>query len=358
MRSPILLNEFKPQCLLKNKANIPQQAKYPVIDAHNHLFGELPAEKMIKVMDAVGVKVFVNLSGNTSLPFDEAGYTIKRRDFNDYKNNYIKKFPDRFLGFTMSEFAQWDDFTIFKDDNFTDKALAGLEEGIKKGAQGLKVSKELGLRFKDKDGYMIAVDDKRLYPVWQRAGELNVPVLIHISDPEGFFRPIDEHNEHYLSLQKFPGWSFYGSHFSKRELLEQRDRMISDHPRTTFICPHVANSAEDLESVAGFLDEHPNVYIDFSARIDELGRQPYSARNFIIKYQDRILFGTDMPVSVDVYRCYFRFLETSDEYFDYPDYMGTWTYTRWKISGLYLPDEVLKKIYYENALRIIPNIKF
>ncbi len=353
----ILLKDFKPKSMLQCPSHIPQKAKYPVIDTHNHLFGELPAKKMIEIMDQAGVKVFVNVSGNVSLPFDEKGYTIKRLDFQDFVNNYISKFPDRFLGFTMSDFAQWDDFVIFKDDGFVDMVIQHLEEDVEKGAAGLKVTKELGLGFKDKNGAMVRVDDQRLYPVWKRAGELKIPALMHISDPEGFFLPADRYNEHYLSLQKFPGWSFYGSYFSKKELLKQRNKVIADHPQTTFICPHIANYAEDLDYVAGFLDDYPNTYIDFSARIDELGRQPYRARDFMIKYQDRILFGTDIPISVEAYRCYFRFLETADEYFDYPDYMGTWTYTRWKIYGLYLPDEVLRKIYYENALRIVPGIK-
>ena len=187
-------------------------------------------------------------------------------------------------------------------------------------------------------------------PIWERAGELGVPVLIHVSDPIAFFQPIDEHNEHYLTLQEFPGWSFLGSHFTKWELLEQRNRMITRHPRTTFLLPHVANLPENLAAVGQLLDEHPNVVIDFSARIDELGRQPYTARDFFLRYQDRILFGLDMPVSEEAYRCYFRLLETRNEYFDYPDYIGRFgVYTRWKLYGLDLPDEVLKKVYGENC---------
>ena len=353
----ILLKDFKPKSVLKRPSNIPNKAKYPVVDAHNHLFGDVRAEKLIEVMDEVGVKVFINVSGNVSLPFDDKGYTIQRQDLQIFIDNYISKYPDRFLAYTMSDFAQWNDFCIFKTDDFVEKTIQHLEEDVKKGALGLKVTKELGLRFKDKDGSIIRVDDRRLYPVWKRAGELNLPVLMHISDPAAFFLPVNEYNEHYLSLQEYPGWSFQGSYFSKKQLLEQRDRVVADHPDTTFICPHAANYAEDLDYVAKFLDENKNVYIDFSARIDELGRQPYSSRNFMIKYQDRILFGVDMPLTADIYRCYFRFLETADECFDYPDYMGRWGYSRWKIYGLYLPDEVLRKIYYENILKILPVIR-
>ncbi|MEN6498470.1 MAG: amidohydrolase family protein, partial [Thermoguttaceae bacterium] len=192
---------------------------------------------------------------------------------------------------------------------------------------------------------------------WRRAGELGIPVLIHVSDPIAFFLPFDAENEHYLTLREFPGWSFQGSHFSKWDLLEQRNRMIAAHPDTTFLLPHMANLPEDLASVGRLLDQFPNVVIDFSARIDELGRQPYTARDFFIHYQDRVLFGLDMPVSPEAYRCNYRFLETRDEYFDYPDYIGRFgVYTRWKLFGLHLPDEVLAKLYYKNAQRVIPGV--
>jgi predicted TIM-barrel fold metal-dependent hydrolase len=183
-----------------------------------------------------------------------------------------------------------------------------------------------------------------------------VPVLIHTSDPAAFFQPTDRHNEHYLTLRRAPDWSAAGSYFSKKQLLEQRERLVSRHRNTTFICAHVANYPENLAFVSAFLEKNPNAFIDISARIDELGRQPYSARRFFIRHQDRVLFGTDMPLRTDIYRCYYRFLETEDEYFDYPDYVGIWGRSRWGIYGLHLPDEVLEKIYRTNALRIIPGL--
>jgi len=356
MAGDLLLRDFKPKPMLKRPDNTPQKAKFPAIDVHNHLFGQMPAEEMVKIMDDVGLRVFVNLSGNVTVPFDEKGYTLKRVEFGWFAENYIKKFPDRFAAFTMSDFAQWGDFTLIKDSRFTELAIQHFEEDVAKGALGLKITKELGLQFKDADGRVIPVDDERLFPLWRRAGELGKPVLIHVSDPQAFFLPVDETNEHYPTLQEFPGWSFVGSFYSKWELLEQRNRMIAAHPNTTFILPHVANNPEDLDSVAELLDRFPNVYIDFSARIDELGRQPYTARDFFIKYQDRIMFGTDMPISPDIYRAYYRFLETRDEYFEYPDYIGRWGYSRWRIYGLYLPDEVLRKVYHANAERVIPGL--
>ena len=350
--------DYRPKPLLKRPARVPERAKFPVIDAHNHLFADSPAKDLLAVMDAVGVQVFLNLTGNCALPFDDKGYTIRRRDLEVYRSRWMEKAPGRFAALTMAEFAKWDDFTVDFSRGFAEKCVETLEKDLKGGALGLKVTKELGLRFHEPDGRMLGVDDRRLYPIWRRAGELGVPVLIHTSDPMAFFHPVDGNNEHLPTLLTYPGWSFHGSHFTKEALLEQRTRMMADHPGTTFILPHVANMPEDLQWVSDLLERLPNVCVDFSARMDELGRQPYSARDFLIRWQDRVLFGADMPISEYVYRSYFRFLETRDEYFDYPGYGGESTnFTRWKIYGLGLPDEVLEKIYRKNALRVIPGLK-
>jgi predicted TIM-barrel fold metal-dependent hydrolase len=284
-------------------------------------------------------------------------YSIARRGLDHFMEHYVRRYPGRFAAMTMADFAQWGDPVLLRDDDFAKRCIEHLEVDVAAGARGLKITKELGLYFRDHAGDLLRVDDERLAPIWQRAGELHIPVLIHVSDPIGFFQPIDERNEHYLTLQEFPGWSFCGSHFGKWELLEQRNRMIARHPETTFLLPHVANLPENLASVGQLLDTNPNIFIDFSARIDELGRQPYTARDFFVRYQDRILFGLDMPVSPEAYRCYFRFLETRDEHFDYPDYIGRFgVYTRWKLCALDLPDTVLRKIYRENAIRLIPGL--
>ena len=353
----VLLKDFRPKCLLKVAAHVPEQARFPVIDAHNHLFGETEPEELISIMDAVGVRLWVNVTGNTTMPLVGNTYTISRRPIEWFLDRYVRRFPGRFAAFTMADFAQWDDPVLLKDDGFAQRCVERLEADAALGACGLKVTKELGLRFQDRSGSLLAVDDERLFPIWRRAGELGIPVLIHVSDPIGFFLPVDAGNEHYLTLREFPGWSFLGSHFSKEQLLRQRDRMIGRHPNTTFILPHVANLPEDLAAVGTLLEGHPNVVIDFSARIDELGRQPYTARDFFLKHQDRILFGLDMPVSAAAYRCTFRFLETRDEYFEYPDYIGRFgAYTRWRICGLDLPDAVLEKLYHQNARRVIPGL--
>jgi predicted TIM-barrel fold metal-dependent hydrolase len=350
--------DYRPETLLKRPAHVPDKARFPVIDAHNHLFADMPPDEMIRIMDATGVRVFLNVTGNCSLPFDEKGYTIKRRDLGIYMERYAERHPGRFAALTMSEFAQWDDFTIDFSAGFVEKCIERLEGDVRRGAMGLKLTKELGLRFREPNGEIVRIDDPRLSPVWEKAGALDLPVLIHTTDPVGFFLPVDARNEHYPTLLQYPGWSFHGSRWSKQELLDQRTRMMADHPGTRFICPHVANNPEDLDWVADLLERLPNLFIDFSARMDELGRQPYSARDFLIRFQDRVLFGADMPISPWMYRCHFRFLETADEYFDYPGYLGEeGIRTRWKIYGLRLPDGVLEKIYNANALQVIPKLK-
>lgn len=363
--SDLLWREFQPRSLLRLPEHVPQAARYPVIDAHNHLFGDTPPQDMLEVMDQVGVRVFVNVTGNTRLPFDEKGYTIERRDFRVYADRYLRPHPWRFAALTMSDFARWDELHLFRTpenpggdpERWVAGCIAHLEEDVSLGARGLKLTKELGLRFLDNDDRVLRIDDPRLFPIWKRAGELSLPVLIHTGDPAGFFLPLDATNEHYPTLVEFTSWGYPDSPYSRDELLEQRNRVIAAHPGTRFICAHVANNVEDLASVAGVLDRYPNAVVDLSARIDELGRQPYTARDFIIRYQDRVLFGTDMPVRPDIYRAYFRFLETRDEYFEYPDYIGRWGHCRWKIYGLYLPDAVLEKIYHANALRVIPGLE-
>jgi len=352
-----MLSAVNARSMLKGTTHIPEKARFPVVDLHNHLFARRDADELLSVMDQVGVQVFNNVSGNAVLPYVDNTYTIERVDFSFFAQNYIAKHPDRFMAFTMSDFAQWGDMVLFKKEDFVEMLLTHLQEDVRQGARGLKITKELGLRFTDPNGDLIRIDDQRLDPVWRRCGQLGIPVLIHVSDPAAFFLPVEPSNEHFPTLQEFPAWSFYRSFFSKTELLQQRDTVIARYPLTTFILPHVANNPEDLASVAQLLDRFANTYIDFSARIDELGRQPYSAREFFIAYQERILFGLDMPVSVESYRCYFRFLETWDQYFDYPDYIGRWGHSRWKIYGLGLEDTILRKIYYANAQKLFPDLK-
>jgi len=340
-----------------------EKASFPVIDAHNHLWGNWQVDRVVKTMDEVGVVSYCDLTGNVRIEFAGGGYLIQTGDISEFFKNCALKFPGRFYCFTMSNFATPVQKPLFTDHKrFVDECISILNDHVEKGARGLKILKELGLHYRDSSGNLINCNDDRLAPVWEEAGRLNIPVLIHQADPAGFFEPVTLDNEHYESLIKYPSWSFADPKFPRKtDLLKRRDDLVRKHPGTTFILPHFGNYAENIQYVSDLLDECPNVFIDFSARLDELGRQPYSAREFFMKHQDRIIFGTDMPANIDssveMYRTYFRFLETFDESFYSPDYDGTFERARWPICGIGLPKDVQRKIYYENIIKIIPSLR-
>jgi len=231
------------------------------------------------------------------------------------------------------------------------RSVERLESLVAKGACGIKIWKDLGLTLRDSHGKLMRVDDYQLAPLFEKAADLGIPIMFHTADPDAFFLPIDRFNERYEELAAHPDWSFHGSEYSKDELLAQRDRVFARHPRTTFIAAHVAERPENLSYVSQLLDACPNVYVDIGARTAELGRQPYSARRFFLNYASRILFGTDLVPEREMYRLHFRFLETADEYFEYPSHASR--QGRWNIYGLYLPDEVLSQIYRDNALKLL-----
>jgi predicted TIM-barrel fold metal-dependent hydrolase len=347
---------------LKIKNNTPSKPAFPVIDAHNHLWGNWQVEKVIQTMDEVGVESYCDLTGNVHIEFAGGGYVISPGNISEFFENCTKKYPGRFYCFTMANFAQPVHKPLFNDaHSFVSECIEVINQHVEKGAKGLKLLKELGLHYRDNKGQLINVDDERLAPIFEEAAKLKIPVLIHQADPSGFFEPVTEENEQYHSLKKYPSWSFADKKFPRKdELIRRRDNLIKRHRNTTFILPHVANYAENLGYVSQLLDENPNVFIDFSARLDELGRQPYTTRKLFIKHQDRIIFGTDMPANIDssvkMYSTYFRFLETFDEAFYSPDYDGTFDRARWPICGIGLPKTVLKKIYRDNILKIIPSL--
>jgi predicted TIM-barrel fold metal-dependent hydrolase len=343
--------------------NIPEKAAFPAIDAHNHLWGNWQTDRVIQTLDSVGIIGFCDVTGNVRIEFSGGGYSIKEGNISDFIKYCMEAYPGRFYCFTMSSFAHPADEPLFDDPKkFVDECISTLHKHHEAGAKGLKVLKELGLHFRDNHGRLISCDDERLAPIWDEAGKLGMPVLIHQADPYGFFEPVTEENEHFESLIKYPGWSFADPKFPRKtDLLKQRDNLVRQHPDTTFILPHFANFPENISYVSALLDNNKNIYIDFSARLDELGRQPYSSREFFIKHQDRIIFGSDMPAnietSVKMYRTYFRFLETYDEAFYTPDYDGTFDRARWPVCGIGLPAEVLEKIYYRNIIKIIPSLR-
>ncbi len=329
------LVDWEPKSMLVVKETKVMKPRFPVIDIHNHLRNLDNAEHYLQQMDEAGVWICVGLDGHS------------RNDF--YKEHLRVSHSvseDRFMIFFSPDFSR------INEPNFGETEAAKLEDAVRLGARGLKIFKNLGLTLKDNTGEVVPVDDPRVDPIWAKAGELGIPVMIHVTDPKAFHAgPIDRYNERYDELHEHPNWSFYGPEFpSKDEILEQRNRVMARHPNTIFIGAHVGNLPEELGRVAMWLDKYPNFYIDINARISELGRQPYTARRFMIQYQDRILFGTDTPPDAEAYRVYYRFLETDDEYFDpTPAHKQQ---GRWMIYGLYLPDEVLEKIYNKNALKI------
>lgn len=343
-KESLLLSEFHPRSMLHARETRVPRARFPVIDVHNHVNDartsereQIPPAKVIEIMDRSNIRQIVILTGAW-------GERLQK-----VVDRMVKPHPGRFRVFTQIDWSKID------DPDFSRKMVTQLDDAVARGARGLKILKNLGLGVRDKTGKLVAVDDPRLDPVWEECRRLGIPVSIHVSDPEAFFLPVDRYNERYEELIHNPRWSFYGSRFpSKQEILDARDRMFARHPGTTFIALHVATWPENLDYVSALLDRLPNVMVEFGARQAELGRQPRRARKFFLDYQDRIMFGTDMAPGDGLYGNYFRWLETDDEYFDY------WHYPeqgRWKIYGLGLPDEVLKKVYHANAERIFNQFK-
>jgi uncharacterized protein len=289
---------------------------------------------LIKDMDKLNMKVMVNLTGR-------GGEELKKMITN-IKDHH----PKRFIVFTNIN------FNGVGGSGWTENAVKQLEEDVKNGANGLKIFKNLGLSAKDNSGKRVAVDDPRLDAIWKKCGELKIPVLIHTADPKPFWDSLDSKNERWLELATHPGRKRSASDPEPWEdLIEEQHRMFKKHPGTIFIAAHFGWYPNDLDHLGKLMDQMPNVVVEFGAVIAELGRQPRRAKEFFTKYQDRILFGKDSWVPEE-YATYFRVLETEDEYFPYHKKYHAF----WAMYGMGLPDSILKKIYYKNALRIIPNI--
>lgn len=326
------LSDFAPVSALKVPVHEIERPRFPVIDYHNHL-DSLRPDDVLRILDACGIEKIVNITMQVG---QEALDTLDR---------FHRAAPERFAS------IGWMDWTGIERADFTQISLERLERLVEHGARGIKFWKDCGLSVRDASGGLLRIDDERLAPIFDKAAELGIPVMFHTADPDAFFTSIDRFNERYEELAAHPDWSFYGSSVSKAELLAQRNRVIARHPGTTFVGAHIGESSEDLAAVAALLEQFPNFYVDLSARAAELGRQPYTARKFFLKYADRILFGADLLPDVEMYRLYYRFLETDDEYFDYPSHASR--QGRWKIYGIHLPDDVLRKVYRENALKLL-----
>jgi len=362
-KAGVALEDFEPKSMLAVPEHPTPRAKYPVIDVHTHVSSVFPrrrAEGSPEVakaaaqidaiagwMDTLNIRTMINLTG---------GYS-------DLLKQNVKDLQERYKGrfFNCVEPA----YERIREPGFPKWQADEIARGKEAGAVGVKVLKTLGLYLREnvRTGPLVKVDDPRFDPMWEAAGQLNLPVFIHTSDPDAFFTPIDRFNERWEELGHHPDWSFYGKDYPpKAELLEARNRVIRRHPRTTFVGLHVANHPENLDEVSRWLDDLPNLHVETAARLGELGRQPRRARSFFEKYQDRIMFGTDatpaeagtpqQDLKPAMYQIYFRWLETMDEYFDYTPSSRP-PQGRWRIYGIGLPDPILRKVYSGNAARLL-----
>lgn len=329
--------EYDPESTLVVPGEIIRKAAYPFIDIHSHLWrmASMDLTRTTAQMDSLNMRVLVNLSGRS-------GETLKQM-----AEAAEAQAPGRFIIFANIDFDGMD------EEDWTERTVAQLEEDYRNGARGLKIFKNLGLTVTDSSGNRIPTDDPRIDPVWAKAGELGMPVLIHTGEPAAFWLPIDEKNERWLEMKQYPSrHRGDASRFpSWEEVMQEQWNVFRKHPETTFINAHFGWMANDLTRLGEHLDTYPNVYTETAAIIAELGRQPRFAKEFFIKYQDRLLFGKD-TYRPQEYWTYFRVLESDDEYFDY----FRKRHAFWNMYGLDLPDEVLKKIYYKNALKILPDI--
>jgi uncharacterized protein len=337
------IREYKPRSTLVVPQHPVPRAKFAVIDMHGHPFagpGPVKAEdyeKVVKAMDGINVQLMVNVTGASGERLKQMLDVIRNSPY-----------PDR--------------MAVFTNINFRDPVGPGfgaatarqIEDDVKNGARGLgEIMKGFGLTAKKLDGSRLHLDDPELDPIWDSCARLNIPVHIHTADPAEFFQPIDFHNERWLELalyrdrryddrSKFPSFE---------ELMGERDRLFARHPKTKFIVAHMGWHANDLARIGGMLDRMPNLTTEVGAVLYDIGRQPRAAHEFFLKYQDRIMFGKD-AFQPDEYPYYWRVFETNDEYFDYyRDY-----HAFWKLYGIGLPDNVLKKLYYQNAMKIIPGL--
>ncbi len=349
------LSEFRPESMLRVKQSPLGQSKFPSVDIHSHFRHRLKHDPeqlrdYIAVMDRNRIAVSVSMDGRLG---DE---------LEDHKDYLWSQYPDRFVIFANLDFQGSGDANdpstwACNQPDFARDSVERLRMAKRAGVSGLKLFKQFGLSYRNADGSLIAIDDPRFDPIWKCCGELQLPVLIHTADPAAFFRPITPSNERWEELSRHPDWSFYGEDYPDREeLLEQRNRVLDRHPKTQFIGAHVANNAEDLQQVGEWLDRYPNLSVEIASRIGELGRQPYTARRFLMKYQDRVLFGTDGPWPETRLHLYWRFLETDDEYFPYSEKPFP-PQGFWQIYGMFLPDEVLEKIYFRNSFRLIEGLE-
>jgi uncharacterized protein len=332
--------EYDPPSSLKVEEHKLTKAKFPFIDIHNHFYGGMSKEELdrrVQAMNQLNLQVMNNLSGRG---FGNSAETLMK-SLENIKQNY----PKRFVLFTNIDFADID------NPDWGQRMARQVEDDVKAGAMGLKIYKGLGIGNTDKSGNRIKVDDPRIDPVWAKCGELGIPVLIHSADPKQFWDPIDNQNERWLELKLHPRRRYTDKEAQWSQIISEQHNMFRKHPKTKFINAHLGWLGNDLTRLSKLMDELPNMYTEIGAVIAELGRQPRAAKAFLTKYQDRVLMGKD-SWAPEEYTTYFRVLETEDEYFPYHKRYHAF----WRMYGIGLPDDVLKKIYYKNALKLLPGI--
>tara|TARA_B100000768_G_scaffold242_1_gene245 strand:- start:3081 stop:4256 length:1176 start_codon:yes stop_codon:yes gene_type:complete len=341
------IEEYSPISTLRVSENPIKNSKYPFIDVHSHHWNMAVQDLsgLVEEMDDLNMKFMINLSGSGYATF-LGKQSLMDLNLSKSLKNVKENFPSRFGVFVNLDLKKID------DKDFASSSVKILQNAVKDGAIGLKIYKDLGLTLKDSKGIRVKVDDKRLSPIWNACAELNIPVLIHSGEPSPFFDPIDKYNERWLHARQKPR-SFRPpeKYPSFDTVMKEQYNMFKNHSNTTFINAHMGWMANDLDKLEKHLDSLPNVYTEIGAVIGELGRQPRRARQFFIDYQDRVMFGKDTYKKSE-FDVYFRVLETNDEYFDY--YRKR--HGLWKMYGLNLPDEVLKKLYFKNALKLFPSI--
>ncbi len=328
---------YDPPSTLVVPENRVSSAKFPFIDVHSHHWRMNDTNYLHKIMgqmDTMNMQIVVNLSGR-------GGKRLKA--MMDIVN--ASPYANRFVVFTNIELRSID------DPDWTESTVKQIEYDYKNGARGLKIYKSQGMSNLDSMENRIRIDDPRIDPIWAKCGELGIPVLIHSADPASFWKPLDENNERWLELKLRPGRKRDPANFTFEQIIAEQHHIFKKHPNTTFIAAHMGWYPNDLKRLSGYLEEMPNVYVEIGAVIAELGRQPKMANWFFEKYQDRVLFGKD-SFKPEEYPTYFRVLESGDEYFPYYKKYHAF----WKMYGLALPDNILRKLYYKNALKVIPGL--
>lgn len=345
--------EYDPPSTLVVPEHNVTHSKYPFIDVHNHQWN-IPNQDLkylASQMDSLNMAVMVNLSGRgfNRVMNPDSTFRFEMNEIS-YLQNSIHKInetiPGRVITFTNINFSG------IGEEGWAEKEIKALEEAVKAGAKGLKIFKGLGMNVKDKSGKRVAIDDARLDPIWAKCGELGIPVLMHSADPFQFWQPHDKNNERWYELKEIPGRKRDPKkEASWEQIISEQHNIFRKHPGTKFINAHLGWYGNDLAALGKLMDELPNMYTEIGAVIAELGRQPRYAKEFLTKYQDRVMFGKDTWEPHEYY-LYFRVLETDDDYIKY----FRRRHAFWRLYGLNLPDEVLKKIYYKNALNVIPGI--